>query len=381
MAAALSRRERERSDAEAENDGRREERRKRCRGKSGRIDWIRVKVVTNSWHLEQYRPLTASPFAIVVAYVSLLAKEVGAVKDCIISFGSVVFGEKWANEAAVFALDTEGENRKSARKRLALDRRDMSDNCKDLKYIYVHGYKLRCPSETLSEVPKVSSLPLERKGARVLGKGAISGRDLDGAPRIRSSRTQTGGLSYLEGQADECEAEMKRGKRNAIASSIGLLFKPDRCRRRPRRASRNPIEHRHEADLRRRNLRPEEYKVPRAWLHRGGEGARPKPALGCAGVVVSRFKMEIAGLVLIQNRFREEKPRTFLGHRLVEEEALFAALDVHIYHPLLLRGQTSGLTGHVRRTNSRPTPPRIEIRGSEAVPLFAPSRDSEPRLG
>ncbi|KAK9307829.1 hypothetical protein QLX08_001910 [Tetragonisca angustula] len=43
---------------------------------------------------------------------------------------------------------------------------------------------------------------------------------------------------------------------------------------------------------------------------------------------------------------------SFLGQRLVEEGALFAALDVHIYHPLLLHGQTSGLAGHVRRPGS-----------------------------
>lgn len=50
----------------------------------------------------------------------------------------------------------------------------------------------------------------------------------------------------------------------------------------------------------------------------------------------------------------EEEARRFVGHRLVEEGALSAALDVHIYHPLLLHGQTSGLAGHVRRPNPYP---------------------------
>lgn len=50
----------------------------------------------------------------------------------------------------------------------------------------------------------------------------------------------------------------------------------------------------------------------------------------------------------------EKKPRTSaIGQRLVEEEeeeeALLAASDVHIYHPLLLPGQTSGLTGRVQK--------------------------------
>lgn len=107
----------------------------------------------------------------------------------------------------------------------------------------------------------------------------------------------------------------------------------------------------------------------------------PKSALGCAGVRISRFKMKIGSHVPARCREEEEeqeekkKPRT-IGQRLVEEEALLAASDVHIYHPLLLPGQTSGLTGRVQRPNppSLPTPGsrRIEIRGSSSVPSLTP---------
>lgn len=83
---------------------------------------------------------------------------------------------------------------------------------------------------------------------------------------------------------------------------------------------------------------------------------RPKSALGCASVLVSRFKMKIGSLV--PTRCREEKEEqekrkartSTIGQRLMEEEeTLLAAPDVHIYHPLLLPGQTSGLTSHIQR--------------------------------
>lgn len=110
----------------------------------------------------------------------------------------------------------------------------------------------------------------------------------------------------------------------------------------------------------------------------------PKSALGCAGVRVSRFKMKIGSHVPARCREEEEeeqeekkKPRTStIGQRLVEEEALLAASDVHIYHPLLLPGQTSGLTGRVQRPNPpsplSPGSRRIEIRGSNSVPSLTP---------
>lgn len=80
--------------------------------------------------------------------------------------------------------------------------------------------------------------------------------------------------------------------------------------------------------------------------------------------------MEIAGESAssrgVAPRFSEA--RSFLWQRL-EEGALFAALDVHIYHPLLLHSQTSGLVGHVWTMHIARLPPpqsnsyrRIEIR-------------------
>jgi len=76
-----------------------------------------------------------------------------------------------------------------------------------------------------------------------------------------------------------------------------------------------------------------------------------------------------------------------IEQRLVEEEALLAAPDVHIYHPLLLPGQTSGHTDRVQRLKpsslpssgpiSLPGSRRIEIRGSNAGAFSHPERRDE----
>lgn len=73
----------------------------------------------------------------------------------------------------------------------------------------------------------------------------------------------------------------------------------------------------------------------------------------------------------------EKKLRTStIGQRLVEEEeeeeeALLAAPDVHIYHPPLLPGQTSGLTGRVQRDL---THPRFPSRAPEELRFAGAAR-------
>lgn len=110
---------------------------------------------------------------------------------------------------------------------------------------------------------------------------------------------------------------------------------------------------------------------------------RPKSALGCADVLVSRFKMKIGPLILARCRDKKKKkPRasTPSGQRLVEEEALLllVAPDVHIYHPLLLPGQTSGLTGRAQRPNPRlppQTPEELRFAGAARCLLSPRERD------
>lgn len=134
--------------------------------------------------------------------------------------------------------------------------------------------------------------------------------------------------------------------------------------------------------------RPRTYTSPAKNLH-GGPGILRIPAAPTEIGIRMRGRPRIPfqdedRLSLVPARCRGEKeeekkkPRTStIEQRLVEEEeALLAAPDVHIYHPLLLPGQTSGLTGRVQRPNLPPPPSpgsrRIEIRGSNSVPSLTP---------
>jgi hypothetical protein len=72
-----------------------------------------------------------------------------------------------------------------------------------------------------------------------------------------------------------------------------------------------------------------------------------------------------------------------IEQRLVEEEALLAAPDVHIYHPLLLPGQTSGHTDRVQRLNPSPrphlcrAPEELRFAGATPMPSLTPERRDE----
>lgn len=110
---------------------------------------------------------------------------------------------------------------------------------------------------------------------------------------------------------------------------------------------------------------------------------QPKSALGCAGELVSRFKMKIGSLssrlVAERRRRRRRSLEPTTGQRLVEEEeALLVAPDVHIYHPLLLPGQTSGLTGRAQRPNPPPPPGRApeELRFAGATRCLLSPRET-----